>query len=94
MVQCAFLDADARGRAQFGRGRDPIFLDDVRCRGTERWLTNCTHRGVGIHNCAHREDAGVVCRGELFVLHRYKMVDTAIDCGNRLVGKTEFFLQD
>ena len=43
----------------------PIFLDDVQCRGTERWLTNCTHRGVGVHNCGHREDAGVVCNGKL-----------------------------
>ena len=44
---------------------DPIFLDDVQCRGTERWLTNCTHPGVGVHNCRHHEDAGVVCNGKL-----------------------------
>ena len=44
---------------------DPIFLDDVRCRGSELRLTNCTHNGVGVHNCGHHEDAGVVCNGKL-----------------------------
>ena len=62
------IDADARGGGRFGRGRGPIFLDDVRCRGTELRLANCTHIGVGVHNCGHHEDAGVMCRGELFTL--------------------------
>ena len=43
----------------------PIFLDDVNCNGTELQLTSCKNRGVGVHNCFHYQDVGVVCEGEL-----------------------------
>ena len=36
-------------------------MDDVECRGDETNLDDCTHSGVGIHNCDHSEDAGVIC---------------------------------
>ncbi|KAF1388465.1 hypothetical protein PFLUV_G00090490 [Perca fluviatilis] len=48
-------------RAFFGRGQDQIWLDDVECAGHEKSLADCPHRGFGKHNCAHGEDAGVVC---------------------------------
>ncbi|XP_007942753.2 HHIP-like protein 1 [Orycteropus afer afer] len=52
-------------RAEFGEGPTlPILLDDVRCSGRERSLLECTHAGVGTHNCGHEEDAGVVCSHE------------------------------
>lgn len=55
----------ATKRAEFGEGRSlPILLDDVRCAGSERNLLECTHAGVGTHNCGHQEDAGVVCSHE------------------------------
>nr|XP_012602560.2 HHIP-like protein 1 [Microcebus murinus] len=55
----------ASKRAEFGEGRAlPILLDDVRCAGGERNLLECTHAGVGTHNCGHAEDAGVVCSHE------------------------------
>ena len=57
------IAADARTQAFFGRGEGPIFLDDVDCNGTEPQLVDCTYPGVGIHNCFHSEDAGVVCTG-------------------------------
>uniref|UniRef100_A0A8C8SPT9 Soluble scavenger receptor cysteine-rich domain-containing protein SSC5D n=1 Tax=Pelusios castaneus TaxID=367368 RepID=A0A8C8SPT9_9SAUR len=53
----------APGRAQFGRGSDRIWLDDVQCTGTEDDLTECRAASWGIHNCHHGEDAGVVCSG-------------------------------
>ncbi|XP_054634935.1 uromodulin-like [Dunckerocampus dactyliophorus] len=48
-------------RAHFGPGRGPIWLDNVRCTGRESKLSECTHQGIGSHNCNHNEDAGVVC---------------------------------
>ncbi len=46
----------------FADGTGPIFLDDVQCTGTEDNLFSCPHNGIGIHNCAHSEDAGVRCQ--------------------------------
>ena len=38
-----------------------MFLDNVDCIGNETRLEQCSHFGLGIHNCIHTEDAGVVC---------------------------------
>ena len=45
----------------FGPGIGPIFLDDVGCRRDETNLDDCAHIGVGVHDCFHGEDAGVIC---------------------------------
>ncbi|NWT20980.1 DMBT1 protein, partial [Vireo altiloquus] len=53
----------ALGSAYFGQGSGDIVLDNVRCRGNEVSLLRCNHTGWRIHNCAHYEDASVVCSG-------------------------------
>lgn len=51
-------------QAFFGIGLTAIHLDDLGCEGNESRLDQCSHPGVGIHNCINHEDAGVICVGE------------------------------
>ena len=52
--------------AFFGQGEGPIFLKNFNCLGNESHLLQCNSEllsEVGQHNCAHIEDAGVICPG-------------------------------
>ena len=69
MVVCRQLGLNPVGatavtRAGFGQGVDPIWLDNVDCTGSEENIDSCTHNAWGLHNCAHSEDAGVICLGK------------------------------
>ena len=55
------IGAVAHTNAHFGPGTGPIFLDNVRCTGSESNLLQCAH--ASINNCNHQEDAGVTCPG-------------------------------
>uniref|UniRef100_A0A8B9VW04 Soluble scavenger receptor cysteine-rich domain-containing protein SSC5D n=1 Tax=Anas zonorhyncha TaxID=75864 RepID=A0A8B9VW04_9AVES len=51
----------APGEAPYGRGAGYIFLDNLKCKGSEPSLLSCSHIRWDVHNCDHSEDAGAVC---------------------------------
>ena len=59
--QLGMIGGQAATMAEFGEGTDPILLDSVECIGSESSIDHCDHNGWGVHDCAHAEDAGVIC---------------------------------
>ncbi|XP_060563145.1 deleted in malignant brain tumors 1 protein-like [Ruditapes philippinarum] len=47
--------------AHFGAGTLSIHFYDVKCTGNEKTLSQCTHRGLGTHNCSHNDVVGISC---------------------------------
>uniref|UniRef100_A0A8C0JAF4 Soluble scavenger receptor cysteine-rich domain-containing protein SSC5D n=1 Tax=Chelonoidis abingdonii TaxID=106734 RepID=A0A8C0JAF4_CHEAB len=75
----------APGAGRFGRGSDPIWLDDVQCTGTEIGLSECRARPWGNNNCHHGEDAGVICTdsGNSEVI-QLRLVNSSSRCAGRV----------
>lgn len=73
-IGCPYGAVEAPIQATFGQGTGTIWLDDIRCTGIELYLSDCAHRGWGVENCVHAEDAGVRCikTGTCYVLLIYK----------------------
>ncbi|XP_078059601.1 scavenger receptor cysteine-rich domain-containing protein DMBT1-like isoform X1 [Mustelus asterias] len=53
----------ASGGAAFGQGNGPVWLDDVRCAGSESILFDCPSSSLAQGDCDHKEDASVICSG-------------------------------
>ncbi|OCT68939.1 hypothetical protein XELAEV_18040247mg, partial [Xenopus laevis] len=70
--------------AHHGAGTGRIWLDNVRCRGTESYLWDCNSR-PGENNCGHDEDAGVICSGN----KNLRLRNGASPCE----GRVEVYLQ-
>ncbi|OWF37448.1 Deleted in malignant brain tumors 1 protein [Mizuhopecten yessoensis] len=47
---------------RFGDGTGKIWLDNLGCEGNEQSLATCQANNIGVHNCKHSDDAGVICQ--------------------------------
>lgn len=53
----------ATKRSHFGKGKGPVWFNDLHCTGNENSLFMCQRAHRVTSNCNHAEDAGVVCSG-------------------------------
>ncbi|KAL4229913.1 Scavenger receptor Cys-rich [Mactra antiquata] len=51
----------AHSEAFFGPGSGHIWMDELKCTGTEKSVRDCPFAGWGIEDCSHSEDASVTC---------------------------------
>ncbi len=68
-------------------GTGQIWLDDVRCTGSETRLIDCPANPLGSHNCFHRSDAGVLCSSGS--PNRCVEGDLRLQGGSDFVGRVE-----
>ncbi|XP_051874630.1 deleted in malignant brain tumors 1 protein-like [Pristis pectinata] len=47
----------------FPQGNGTIWMDEVKCKGSELFLWDCQFSAMGLHDCGHKEDVGVICSG-------------------------------
>ncbi|KAI8514232.1 Neurotrypsin [Branchiostoma belcheri] len=85
--------------AHFGEGSGPVWLDDLVCEGNESGLSECGHNGLGVENCEHSEDAGVVCApsSDSTTVTTAGVVTDSTDMGGGTTGKfkaLKIFLPD
>lgn len=65
--------AAATKAAHYGKGVGKIMLDNVRCEGSERTITQCRHHDWYKTNCDHYEDAGVKCHAPELQGHQIRL---------------------
>ncbi|XP_061602330.1 deleted in malignant brain tumors 1 protein-like [Cololabis saira] len=70
---------EAKKHAFFGEGKDHIWLDDVQCTGRESSILKCPHKPIGVNNCGHGEDAGVICSEHVRVVNGSNRCDGRVE---------------
>ncbi len=55
--------AIAHVAGEFGQGDGVIWLDELKCNGSEVTLADCGMFKKGFSDCRHEEDVGVSCLG-------------------------------
>ncbi|KAI7792166.1 putative deleted in malignant brain tumors 1 protein, partial [Triplophysa rosa] len=63
---------EAKGGAHFGQGSGQIWMNNVNCTGSESTLKNCSANGLGVHDCGHDKDAGVICQYNFIYINESK----------------------
>ena len=58
----------ASHKGHFGQGCGQVWLNNLKCDGTEFAIEECSHNGWGIQECNHTEDAGVKCANGTYAL--------------------------
>ena len=67
---CGRVLSAPRG-AYFGQGTGDILLEWVHCSGSESKLSQCSRSGMGMTNCAHNQDAGILTEGKYKQMNEY-----------------------
>ena len=68
-VACRMMDSDGALSAFLYREKrrtrkSRVWLKNLRCTGKESSLFECSHEGLGSHNCEGERRAGVLCRSK------------------------------
>uniref|UniRef100_A0A672LJ65 Lysyl oxidase homolog n=1 Tax=Sinocyclocheilus grahami TaxID=75366 RepID=A0A672LJ65_SINGR len=76
--------------SKYGKGEGRIWFDNVHCTGNEKSLAQCESNGIGVSDCKHTEDVGVVCSDKR--IPGFKFVNTLTNNINVSEFSTDVFL--
>ena len=61
IMSISFRGGIAKSKAYYGKGSGQIWLDNVRCGGSEKSIFDFIHNGFGNEDRGNDEDADVSC---------------------------------